>query len=205
MGGSRLKLESLRSIPHLRPRTTVVQAVARIRSALSFATHEFFQHRGFVYVHTPLVTTSDCEGAGEVFQITTLLGEAELPAPTETELSKAKSHVAEQVSHVAAVKAGIKGGEATRQDLEVVVASMREAQGEEAELRERLSRVGGLPRTETGSIDYSKDFFAKKTFLTVSGQLEAEIMLVPCPVCTPSALASELRRVIHRAIWLNSG
>ena len=54
---------------HLRPRTNTIGAVARIRNALSWATHDFFQSHGFLYLHTPLITTSDCEGAGEMFQV----------------------------------------------------------------------------------------------------------------------------------------
>ena len=54
---------------HLRPRTNTIGAVARIRNALSWATHDFFQTHGFLYLHTPLITTSDCEGAGEMFQV----------------------------------------------------------------------------------------------------------------------------------------
>lgn len=65
-------LEYLRSIPHLRPRTNTLQAVFRIRSLIAFAIHRFFQERGFVYVHTPIITASDAEGAGEMFQVTTL-------------------------------------------------------------------------------------------------------------------------------------
>lgn len=61
-------MESLRERLHLRPRTNIIGAVARIRNALAHATHTFFQSRGFLYVHTPLITTSDCEGAGEMFQ-----------------------------------------------------------------------------------------------------------------------------------------
>ena len=56
---------------HLRPRTNTIGAVARIRNALSWATHDFFQTHGFLYLHTPLITTSDCEGAGEMFQVYT--------------------------------------------------------------------------------------------------------------------------------------
>jgi len=62
-------MESLRERLHLRPRTNLIGAVARIRNALAHATHTFFQSRGFIYVHTPLITTSDCEGAGEMFQV----------------------------------------------------------------------------------------------------------------------------------------
>src|SRR3984885_2348970 len=103
----RHSLEFLRTIAHLRPRTNTLGAVARLRSALAFATHKFFQEKGFLYIQTPIITASDCEGAGEMFQITTL----------------------DPVS---------------------------KASGENAN-------------------DYSKDFFKKPTYLTVSGQLNAEI------------------------------
>ena len=103
----RHSLEYLRTIQHLRPRTNLFSATFRVRSAAAYAIHEFFQSQGFVYINTPLITGSDCEGAGEMFQVTTL-------------------------------------------DLE------------------------NPPRTEDGKIDYSKDFFGKKTSLTVSGQLNAE-------------------------------
>ena len=103
----RHSVEYLRTIQHLRPRTNLFSAAFRVRSAAAYAVHEFFQSRGFVYVNTPIITGSDCEGAGEMFQVTTL-------------------------------------------DLE------------------------NPPRTEDGRIDYSKDFFGKKTSLTVSGQLNAE-------------------------------
>ena len=65
-------LEYLRTMTHLRPRTNTFQAVFRVRSLIAYAIHRFFQERGFVYVHTPLITGSDCEGAGEMFQVTTL-------------------------------------------------------------------------------------------------------------------------------------
>ncbi len=64
--------EYLRTIPHLRARTNTFEAVFRVRSMIAYAIHKFFQERGFVYVHTPLITSSDCEGAGEMFQVTTL-------------------------------------------------------------------------------------------------------------------------------------
>ena len=63
--------EYLRTISHLRPRTNTFNAVFRVRSVLSFAIHKFFQEKGFVYVHTPIITSSDCEGAGEMFNLTT--------------------------------------------------------------------------------------------------------------------------------------
>lgn len=65
-------LEFLRSIAHLRPRTNTFGAVLRIRHAMAFAIHQYFNSKGFVYLHTPLITASDCEGAGEMFQVTTL-------------------------------------------------------------------------------------------------------------------------------------
>jgi asparaginyl-tRNA synthetase len=68
-------LEFLRTIAHLRPRSNLFGAVFRTRSRLAFAVHEFFQSRDFIYVHTPIITASDCEGAGELFRVTTLKGD----------------------------------------------------------------------------------------------------------------------------------
>jgi asparaginyl-tRNA synthetase len=99
--------EFLREIAHLRPRSNLFSSVFRVRSRLALAVHQFFQERGFVYVHTPIITGSDCEGAGELFRVTTL-------------------------------------------------------------------DTKKMPRTADGEIDYTKDFFARPTYLTVSGQLEAE-------------------------------
>lgn len=104
----RHSFEYLREIAHLRPKTNTIAAVMRLRSALSFAVHQFFRERNFYYIHTPIITTSDCEGAGEMFQVTTL-------------------------------------------------------------------DINSPPRTTDGSINYSNDFFSKKAYLTVSGQLEGEI------------------------------
>jgi asparaginyl-tRNA synthetase len=105
----RHSFEFLRTIAHLRPRTNTQGAVLRVRSALAFATHLFFQQRGFYYVHTPLITGSDCEGGGEMFRVTTL----------DDPLSCYK---------------------------------------------------------RDNTVDYSKDFFGKPAYLTVSGQLEGEIL-----------------------------
>ena len=102
-------LEYLRTIAHLRPRTNTFSAAYRVRSAAAYAIHKFFQEQGFIYAHTPIITGSDCEGAGEMFTITTL-------------------------------------------DLE------------------------NVPKTKDGQVDYSQDFFQKRTSLTVSGQLEGECM-----------------------------
>ena len=80
----RHSMEFLRTIAHLRPRTNTFSAVFRVRSEAAFAIHKFFNERGFVYVHTPLITGSDCEGAGEMFRVTTL----DLENPPRTEDGK---------------------------------------------------------------------------------------------------------------------
>nr|GMD76465.1 asparagine--tRNA ligase, chloroplastic/mitochondrial-like [Ipomoea batatas] len=113
----RVTREFLRTKAHLRPRTNTFGAVARVRNALAFATHKFFQENGFVWVSSPIVTASDCEGAGEQFCVTTLI-------PTSKEPTN--------------------------------------------------SPVNEIPKTESGSVDWSQDFFGKPAFLTVSGQLNAE-------------------------------
>ena len=102
-------VEYLRTIAHLRPRSNLFSAAFRVRSVAAYAIHKFFQDRNFVYSHSPIITGSDCEGAGEMFRLTTL-------------------------------------------DLDDV------------------------PKTEDGKVDYSQDFFGKEANLTVSGQLNAEIM-----------------------------
>ena len=101
-------LEFLREIAHLRPRTNTFSAVFRIRHAMAYAIHKYFNDNGFFYWNSPLITASDCEGAGEMFQVTTL-------------------------------------------DMEQ------------------------LPRNEEGKVDYTQDFYGKRTSLTVSGQLEGEL------------------------------
>jgi asparaginyl-tRNA synthetase len=125
----RHSLEFLREIAHLRPRTNTFGAVARLRSRLAFAVHEFFQRRGFQYIHTPIITASDAEGAGAMFQVTTLDLEA---------LAKNGGN-----RNTGAPQAGDPSAESGR------------------------SAPGGL-------IDYGRDFFGKRSCLTVSGQLEAE-------------------------------
>ena len=102
-------LEFMRTIAHLRPRANTFNAVFRVRSECAFAIHKFFNERGFVYVHTPIITTSDCEGAGEMFRVTSM-------------------------------------------------------------------DMDNLPLDENGKVDFTQDFFGKKTGLTVSGQLNAECM-----------------------------
>ncbi|MGX8704912.1 MAG: asparagine--tRNA ligase, partial [bacterium] len=85
----RHSLEFLRTMPHLRPRTNTFQAVFRVRSLIAYAIHKFFQERDFVYVHTPIITASDAEGAGEMFQVTTLpLGKAPMTEDGEVDYAK---------------------------------------------------------------------------------------------------------------------
>lgn len=75
LAGKDISLETLRDIAHLRPRTQIMGSVARIKNNLAYSTHQFFQNNGFLYVHTPIITAADCEGAGEMFQVTTILPE----------------------------------------------------------------------------------------------------------------------------------
>ena len=94
-----------------------ISCVARIRHALALATHTFFDKNGFMWVHTPIITTSDCEGAGEMFQVTTLFGEAERrdreyaahPPPSEAKVKTAQDAVAEKAEIVKELKAQKKG------------------------------------------------------------------------------------------------
>ena len=90
-------MEFLRTQAHLRARTNTFSAVFRIRSLLAYAIHQFFQERGFVYVHTPIITTSDCEGAGEMFQVTTLDME-NLPKNEDGKTDYAKDFFGKQAS-----------------------------------------------------------------------------------------------------------
>lgn len=88
----RHSFEFLRDIAHLRPRTNTFQAVFRLRSVLAHAIHTFFQEKGFVQVHTPIITASDCEGAGELFTVTTLDMQKIKKIPAEKELTNAELH-----------------------------------------------------------------------------------------------------------------
>ena len=81
--------EYLREIAYLRPRTTFMGAILRVRNSLIYATHNFFQSKGFIYLHTPIITTSDCEGAGQMFQVTTMLTQANQD-PTKLPIEKDK-------------------------------------------------------------------------------------------------------------------
>ena len=100
--------EYLREKMHLRVRTNTIAAICRIRNALSFATHSFFQQNGFQYVHTPIITANDCEGAGEMFEVTCLLSKAEKKGKeadvTPEDIASLESQIAEQGETVKASK-----------------------------------------------------------------------------------------------------
>lgn len=117
----------MRTQQHLRARTNTFGAVARVRNSLAYATHEFFQTRGFLYVHTPIITASDCEGAGEMFAVTTCLPEADKPIveaklETHTKTPKSPEELAEIAAkkqaeaEAAAAKAGEGGKKSKKKD-----------------------------------------------------------------------------------------
>uniref|UniRef100_A0A1J3GT92 asparagine--tRNA ligase n=1 Tax=Noccaea caerulescens TaxID=107243 RepID=A0A1J3GT92_NOCCA len=175
---TKLTLEKLREHLHLRPRTNTIQSVARIRHALSMATHNFFDERGFLYIQTPIITTSDCEGAGEMFQVTTLINHTERvetdlinnPPPTEADIEAARLIVKERGEAVAQLKAA----KASKQEITASVAELTTAKASLANVEERSKLKPGLPKKEDGKIDYAQDFFGREAFLTVSGQLQVE-------------------------------
>ncbi|CAL5400174.1 unnamed protein product [Camellia sinensis] len=174
---TRLTLEFLRDCVHLRPRTNTISAIARIRNALAYATHTFFQKHGFLYVHTPIITTSDCEGAGEMFQVTTLINDAETlekeliknPPPSEADLESAMLLVKDKGEAVAQLKSA----KTSKEEINAAVAELTKAKENLSKLEERSKLKPGIPQKD-GKIDYSLDFFARQAFLTVSGQLQVE-------------------------------
>ncbi|KAH9623382.1 hypothetical protein KSS87_011090 [Heliosperma pusillum] len=174
---TKLTLEFLRDYVHLRPRTNTISAIARIRNALSYATHTFFQQHEFMYIHTPIITTSDCEGAGEMFQVTTLINESERiekelkesSPPSEADIEAAKLLVQEKGDAVKTLKAD----KAKKEEIVAAVAVLTKAKEDFAKLEERAKLQPGLPKKD-GKIDYTRDFFGRQAFLTVSGQLQAE-------------------------------
>ena len=167
-------LEYLRTIAHLRPRSNTIGAVARVRNCLAFATHSFFQSHGFLHVHTPIVTASDCEGAGEQFAVTTLLsqggeGGAQGGAAAQAEAAELAAQVAAQGEAVRAAKA------AGAADAPQQVAKLLDLKARLATAEAAAKAAAPAVRPGGGAIDYSRDFFGKPAFLTVSGQLNAEI------------------------------
>ena len=172
-------LEFLRENAHLRPRTKTVGAVLRVRGCLNRATHDFFGKNGFVQVHTPIITASDCEGAGEAFQVTTLLAEVDealrrggAGADSSSSLASADAAVAAAADAVRSAKAAAAADKAA---IAAAVEHLNAAKAVAASLRSGLEAASGPARAAGGrSIDYGRDFFGKPAFLTVSGQLQAE-------------------------------
>ncbi|XP_020114036.1 asparagine--tRNA ligase, cytoplasmic 1-like [Ananas comosus] len=175
---TRLTLENLREVVHLRARTNTISAVARIRDELAYGTHTFFRKNGFRYVHTPIITTSDCEGAGEMFQVTTLFSLAEKtekelkqnPPPSESEVEAAKVLVKEKGEAVAQLKSS----KASKEEISASVAELTKAKENLSRLEERFKLKPGIPRKDDGGIAFENDFFKRQAFLTVSGQLQVE-------------------------------
>lgn len=128
-------------------------------------------------MHTPIVTTSDCEGAGEMFQVTTLFSEAERlekdliqnPPPTEADIEAAKLVVQEKGE----VVSQLKSAKANKKEITASVDELKKAKENVLKLEERSKLQPGIPRKD-GKVDYTKDFFARQAFLTVSGQLQVE-------------------------------
>ena len=171
-GKKRHTPEFLREVAHLRPRTALIGAVARVRSALAAATHAFFRGEGFQYVMTPIITAADCEGAGEMFQVTTLLTQADADAAAgEAPTADARASLRAAADAAAEVVKHVKAGKAAQPEVAAAVEAMLSARAAADAADERAARVGGLPRGAGGVIDYSRDFFGKAAYLTVSGQV----------------------------------
>ncbi|VAH14399.1 unnamed protein product [Triticum turgidum subsp. durum] len=175
---TKITLETLRDFVHLRARTNTIGAVARIRHQLAYATHSFFDENGFLYIHTPIITTSDCEGAGEMFQVTALFSQAEKvekelkenPAPSEADVEAAKLVVKEKGDAVAQLKAA----KASKQEITAAVSVLTKAKENVLRVEERSKLKPGLPLKDDGKIAFENDFFKRQAFLTVSGQLQVE-------------------------------
>ncbi|RZC90118.1 hypothetical protein C5167_044749 [Papaver somniferum] len=177
-GNQPLTLESLRDYVHLRPRTDTISAIARIRNALAYATHTFFQNHGFLHVHTPIITTtSDWEGSGEVFQVTTLFREAdkldkelkENPLPSQDDIKAAKLLV--KVKREAAAQLIMDN--ASKGEINIAVSKLAMSMDKLTKLEKRSILKPGLPQKD-GNIDYSSDFFTRPAFLVGSGQVQLE-------------------------------
>ncbi|KAM0889595.1 hypothetical protein ACQ4PT_027556 [Festuca glaucescens] len=155
-------------------------AVFRIRSELSFATEKYFREEGFLHVHTPILTTSDCEGAGEMFQVTTLFSQAqkleaelkENPAPTQADVDAAKNVAKEKGDTVTQLKSA----QATKQEISTAISDLKKAKQDVLTMEERSKLKPGIPRREDGSVAFEKDFFKCPAYLTVSGQLHLETL-----------------------------
>ncbi|KAH9305097.1 hypothetical protein KI387_009501, partial [Taxus chinensis] len=174
---TRLPLEFLRNYVHLRPRTNTISSVARIRNALAYATHTFFQNHGFLYVHTPIITTSHSQGAGEAFQVTTLFSEADrveremkaLNHPTEADLQAAKDAVTQKTEALQELKKK----NSDKASIDAALEDLNKGKTFLSKLEETCKLKPGIPQKD-GKFDYSRDFFSRQAYLTLSGQLHVE-------------------------------
>jgi len=172
-------LEHLREHAHLRARSKVHAAAMRVRNAMAFATHKFFNDNGFLYIHTPIVTCADCEGAGEQFGITTLLGtdhhrtDIKLPYYEEEEPPKDKEGNEANSSSTASAPEGEQKMSKSQ------LKKLKKAQEKAAKAAAKKATQTIQPHVHVeekviGAVDYTKDFFGRRANLTVSGQLNVE-------------------------------
>mmetsp|Transcript_15791 Transcript_15791/g.40240 ORF Transcript_15791/g.40240 Transcript_15791/m.40240 type:complete len:577 (+) Transcript_15791:304-2034(+) len=173
--------EFLRSQLHLRARTNTIASVARIRNALAMATHLFFQKHGFLYLHTPIISTSDAEGAGECFQVTTLPCAADdlvhqplLPDAEFAALSEACQAKGAEVKEAKAASKADPEDADKKAGVKALVGELMALKTESEKAKFRRDNPDGFRRTPEGVIDYKHDFFGLKAFLAVSGQLQGE-------------------------------
>ncbi|RDX80328.1 Asparagine--tRNA ligase, cytoplasmic 2, partial [Mucuna pruriens] len=172
----RIPLEMLRDFSQFRPRTTTVATVMRIRSALSFATHTFFNEHAFIDVQIPTITTTDPEGFSNMFRVTTLDQKPE-NQKLDT-IYEAEDVSLEQVKAAAEEKSNIverlKRTESNREALAVAVQDLRKTNELVSQMEAKEKRKLGASFTKDNKIDSSKDFFPLQTYLTVSGRLHLE-------------------------------
>lgn len=155
-----------------------MSAVARIRDALAQATHQFFHMHNFFYIQTPIITTNDCEGGGEMFQVTTLLSDADKldkqllnnPPPSPDHLQEAAEFVKDKAAVVSQLKEARASSSETDDELQITAAisELKIAKQNLSKLEERSKLKPGIPVKEDAKIDYSRDFFARPSYLTVS-------------------------------------
>ncbi|OIT38874.1 PREDICTED: asparagine--tRNA ligase, cytoplasmic 2 [Nicotiana attenuata] len=171
----RLPLESLRDCSHFRPRTTTVASVMRIHNSLTWATHAFFQDQGFLHVQVPIITSTDSEGFSEKFLVTTLLSKGikdDQISPTEhagVSVEAIRASMKEKTKKVEELSR-------TNSNKEALVAAQQDLKKTNelvSQLEARQKAKSGVT-IETRKFDFSKDFFTRQTYLTVSGRLHLE-------------------------------
>ncbi|XP_040993268.1 asparagine--tRNA ligase, cytoplasmic 2-like [Juglans microcarpa x Juglans regia] len=172
----RLPFERLRDYSQFRPRTTTVASVTRISNALTLATHIFFQQEGFLHMHAPVITTTDCEGFTEKFQVTTLLGKVDKTEKPNTvmetegvSLEVIKSAAKEKTMLVEELQRSGSNKEA----LAAALIDLRKTNelASQFEAREKSKPETSLKAVK---LNFSEDFFSCQTYLTVSGRLHLE-------------------------------